>query len=135
MKKNFKIALCLMLVLGSLLSLCACGGTGSAPSGNVTVKQNVTGRYEIQSITWDDGTSTSGEELQSTLELMGGDTFLELFSDNTATLCLLGQRADMEFSDSAMWRPDNELYTYDFSVKDGKATLYAEGTPYVFVKN
>jgi hypothetical protein len=133
MKKIIALALALVLTL----SLAACGGssTGSAPAGNSTVKQNVTGRYEIESISWDDGTSSSGETLQSTLDMMGGETFLELYSDNTALLCLLGQRADMGFSETQMWRADNSLHTYDFSVKNGKATLYAEGTTYVFVKN
>ena len=67
--------------------------------------------------------------------MMGGETFLELYSDNTALLCLLGQRADMEFSETQMWRAGHSALAYDFSVKDGKATLYAEGTTYIFVKN
>ena len=133
MKKSFRTILCLLLVLGSLLCLCACG-SGDAPADDSSVKQYATGRYEIQSIQWDDGTEASGELLENSLEMMG-DTYLELYSDNTALLCLLGQRADMEFSESQIWRAGNNALTYEFSVKDGKATLYAEGTTYIFVKN
>lgn len=130
MKKSFRIVLCLVLVLGSLLCLSACGSqSNSTPVGDSSVKQYTTGRYEIQTITWDDGTSASGD----TLSLMGA-TYVELYSDNTAQLCLFGVLADMEYSDSKMWRAGSEFLSYEFSVKDGKVTLTDNGTTYVFIK-
>lgn len=134
MKKRFAMALCLIFVLGSLLCLSACGSKTETPSaGDTAVKQYVTGRYEIQSITWEDGTSISGALLEEQIASMG-DTFVELYDDSTATLCLYGTRWDMEYSENRIWKDGNDLYSYEFFVKDGKATLDQDGTTFVFVK-
>ena len=132
MKKRFTAVLCLILALGCLLCLSACGGS-EEPVEETAIKQYVTGRYEIQSITWDDGTTLTGDLLQEQVEIMG-DTFVELYEDGTATLCLMGLRLDMQYSESKIWKDDNGLYTYEFSVKDGKATLRDGDSTYVFVK-
>lgn len=134
MTKCFKISLCLILILGSLVCLCACGNdSSSAPVADTPVKQSATGRFEIDAIEWDDGTKLSGDLLQEQIDIMG-ETFLELYDDNTALLCLYGQRTDMEYSDSKLWNSGNDLFTYEFSVKNGTATLVQDGTTFIFVK-
>lgn len=134
MKKSFKAVLCLMLVLGSLLCLCSCGSKNESTSTEpAPVKQYATGRYEIESVTWEDGTKSSGDQLQEQMEIMG-ETFVELYSDNTALLCLYGSRMDMEYSENQMWNADSGFMKCEFSVKNGRVTLVYEGTTYIFVK-
>ena len=134
MKTYFKIALCLLLIVSCFLT--ACGGKTTAAT-EPTLPRSATGRYEIQSITWEDGTTTSGEALQEQLAMMG-ETFLEIHEDGTALLCLYGQRADMEYDATTMWRTGSSLVNYDFSVKDGKAvlkdTLASQSPTFTFVK-
>lgn len=134
MNKTLKITLCLLLVLGSLLCLCACGGNDSTPATQgAAIKQYTTGRYELQSIEWNSGTSASGEMLQEQEEIMG-DMYVELFGDGTAQLSLFGQIKDMECADGQMWTADHMKTTYAYTVKDGKLTMTAEDATYYFVK-
>jgi len=126
MKKT--LALILALVLS--LSLVACGGeSGTVSDDSPSLSQSATGRYEIEKIAWDDGTEATGDILTAM-----GECYIEIYSDNTALLCLYGQMAEMEFSEDQIWRADNSAFIYGFSVKDGKATLVDDGTTFVFVK-
>ena len=135
MKKFLKLALCITLALTCLFSLSACGGNEDEPSSEEksTIKQNAVGRYELQSIEWANGTEASGATLQYSEDTMG-DMYVELFSDGTAQLSLLGQIHDMEFTDNKMYQEDNKLIEYDFSVGNGKVTLKQSGDTYIFVK-
>ena len=130
MRKCIKVGLCLILVLGSIFCLCACGSESVA---DTPIKQTALGRFDIQTIIWEDGTQLSGDLLEEQIDIMG-DTFVELYDDNTALLCIYGLRTDMEYTEGKMWRPDNGLYTYEFSVKDGKVSLEQDGTTFVFAK-
>ena len=132
MNNRIKSLFCLILVLCSILCLTACGSSESTPSAPA-IKQSVTGRYELQSITYTDGTSISGDLLEETLALMG-DTFLELYEDQSALLCLYGVRTDMEFSDSEIWNAISPMMRYPLSVRNGTATLDYTGTIFTFVK-
>ena len=135
MKKCYKIVLCLMLVLSCVMGLCACGGNkADTPATEEPVKLSATGRYEIEAIRWDNGTESTGDQLQEQLALMGGETFLELNSDRTALLCLYGVCSDMEYSDTKIWNEDLGGMEFDFSVNDGKVTLKQSGTTFIFVK-
>ena len=124
------IALVLALVLA--MSMAACGGeTATTPVKEESgLPQSSTGRYEIEKITWEDGTEATGDLLT-----VVGDCYIELYSDNTALLCLYGVRMDMEFDSNSMWRVGSSFSDYDFSVKDGRATLVDADTTYIFVKN
>lgn len=134
MNKILKTALCLAMALTCLLCLCACGGEKEQVVGvESTIKLNITGRYELESIEWANGTIASGITLQQSEDTMG-DMYLELFSDGTAQLSLLGQLHDMEFSNDKMYQTDSKLNTYDFSVSNGKVTLKNSGDTYIFVK-
>ena len=134
MNRFFKSTLCLIIMLGCILCLCACGSEStSAPADSTPIKQSALGRFEIEAIEWDDGTKISGDMLQEQIDIMG-ETFLELYDDNTALLCLYGQRTDMEYSDSQLWNAGNSLFTYEFSVRNGTATLEQDGTTFIFVK-
>ena len=131
MKKHLKAGLCLILMLASIFCLCACGSE-SAPA-ETPIKQTALGRFDLQTIIWEDGTNVTGEPLEEVLDMMG-ETFVELNSDSTALLCLYGQRSEMLFSDPQLWKDGTDLMTYTFSVKDGKATLKRDNTTFVFVK-
>lgn len=123
------IALVLALILA--MSMAACGGeTASTPVKETGLAQSATGRYEIEKITWEDGTEATGDLLT-----VVGDCYIELYSDNTALLCLYGVRMEMEFDDNSMWRVGSSFSDYDFSVKDGRATLVDADTTFIFVKN
>lgn len=63
-----------------------------------------------------------------------GDMYVELFSDGTARLSLLGQVHDMEFSDTKMWKENSTAFTYEFSAGDGKVVLKQAGDTYTFAK-
>ena len=134
MKTYCKTILCLLLTLCCFLT--ACGGK-TATATEPALPRSATGRYEIQSIAWEDGTTTSGQALQEQLAMMG-ETFLELYDDGTALLCLYGQRADMEYDATSMQRAGTSLVNYEFSVKDGKATLKdtlaSQSPTFTFVK-
>ena len=130
MIKKLKIGVCLMLILGMLLCLCACGSESAVSE---PIKQTALGHFDIHTIIWEDGTKVSGDLLEEQIDIMG-DTFVELYDDNTALLCIYGLRTDMEYSDGQMWNSDNGLFTYEFSVKDGQVTLKQDGTTFIFAK-
>ena len=144
MKNTMKTLVCLLLVLGTLFCLTACGGSsgGSSIGGNKTstptqttapVKQTVIGRYELEKVQWANGTTASGEVLQSSETLMG-DMYVELFSDRTAQLSLYGTIRDMEYTDTEMKWVDSPLDKYEFSVGNGKVILKKDGDTFTFVK-
>ena len=134
MKRTMKTMICAALILGVFCCLCACGAKSETPADNsAAIQQNVTGRYELEKIEYADGTIASGEVLQSTEDVMG-DMYVELFSDGTALLSLLGQKHDMEFSEDKLWQDGYALNTYAFSVSDGRVTLERAGDTYIFVK-
>ena len=134
MKNAVKTLLCFVLILGTLLCLSACGGSEEASSTEkAPVKQYITGRYELEKIQWANGTVATGETLQESEAAMG-DMYVELFSDSTAQLSLLGQIKDMEFSEDKMWQINYTNDTYDFSVSNGRVTLVSNGDTYTFVK-
>ena len=131
MKKHLKAGLCLILMLASIFCLCACGSE-SAPA-ETPIKQTALGRFDLQTIIWEDGTKVTGDLLEEELAIMG-ETFVELNSDNTALLCLYGVRWDMEYSEDRIWKDGNDLYSYEFSVKDGKVTVVQDNVTFIFVK-
>lgn len=134
MKKAVKTIITLLLVLGILFCFGACGSSDApAATDAPAVKQYITGRYEIEKIEHDNGTTSSGETLQHFEDVMG-EMYVELFSDGTAQLVLLGQIHDMEFSDDKMWQIDYANNSYDFSVSNGRVTLEKDGDRYTFVK-
>lgn len=134
MKKWMRAVLCLVLVLGVFLCLGGCGSDKETETKDKpSVKENVTGRYELKKIQWDDGTTISGDALEDAEDQMG-DMYVELFRDGTATLSLYGQIRDMEFSDDEMWQESNPSISYDFSVSNGKVILKEDGDKYTFEK-
>ena len=134
MKKAIKAMLCAVLALGVFLCLSACG-TDSEPTAATEpgIKQNATGRYELEKIQYADGTVASDATLQQAEEAMG-DMYVELFGDGSAQLSLLGQVNDMEFSQNKLWQPGSPFHSYTFSVGNGKVTLERDGDTYIFRK-
>ena len=128
-----KTLVCLVLILSVLFSFTACDSEASPAITDAAVKQYVTGRYELEKIEYENGTVSSGDVLQSAEDVMG-NMYVELFSDGTAQLALLGQIHDMEFSEDQMWQIGYTNHTYDFSVSNGKVILKRDGDTYTFVK-
>ena len=128
-----KTLVCLVLILSVLFSFTACDSEASPATTDSAVKQYVTGRYELEKIEYEKGTASSGGVLQSAEDVMG-NMYVELFSDGTAQLALLGQIHDMEFSEDQMWQIGYTNHTYDFSVSNGKVILKRDGDTYTFVK-
>lgn len=134
MNKIFKNVLCIIMLLLCLLCFCSCDSNNeSSTKDKNVVKQYITGRYELQSIEWANGTVASDSTLQLSEETMG-DMYVELYSDGTAQLSLYGNIYDMEFSEDKMTQINFELNTYDFSVGNGEVTLKQSGDTYIFVK-
>ena len=134
MKQAMKAMMCVALAISVFLYLCACGAKNDTPAAtDPVIKQNAIGRYELEKIQYADGTVASGETLQQAEEAMG-DMYVELFSDGTAQLSLLGQIKDMEFSADQLWQSDSTFNTYAFSVSNGRVTLERDGDTYIFVK-
>lgn len=122
------------MILLCLLCFCSCDSNNeSSTKDKNVVKQYITGRYELQSIEWANGTVASDSTLQLSEETMG-DMYVELYSDGTAQLSLYGNIYDMEFSEDKMTQINFELNTYDFSVGSGEVTLKKSGDTYIFVK-
>lgn len=128
-----KTLVCLVLILSVLFSFTACDSEASPATTDAAVKQYVTGRYELEKIEYANGTVSTGDVLQSAEDVMG-NMYVELFSDGTAQLALLGQIHDMEFSEDQMWQIGYTNHTYDFSVSNGKVILKRDGDTYTFVK-
>lgn len=128
-----KTLVCLVLIISVLFSFTACGSEEAPATTEAAVKQYITGRYELEKIEYENGTVSSGDVLQSAEEAMG-NMYVELFSDGTAQLALLGQIHDMEFSEDQMWQINYTNHTYDFSVGSGKVILKRDGDTYTFVK-
>lgn len=130
MKKSI---VCLILILSVLFCFAACESDAAPATTEAPIKQYITGRYELEKIEYANGTVSTGEVLQSSEEIMG-NMYVELFSDGTAQLALLGQIHDMEFSEDQMWQIGYTNHTYDFSVSNGKVILKRDGDTYTFVK-
>ena len=136
MKQSMKCLVCLLLVLGTIFCMSACGGSSNTTAGKETeaVKQYVVGRYELEKIQWANGTTASGEILQESEDKTGGDMYVELFSDRTAQLYLYGQIKDMEYTDDEMKEINYAYNVYEFSVSNGRVILKKDGDTYTFVK-
>lgn len=134
MKKSMKTMICFALIVGVFFCFAACGSKEETPAtNNPVIQQYLTGRYELEKIEYASGTTSSGDVLQQAEETMG-DMYVELFSDGTAQLSLLGQIHGMEFSEDKMWQIGSALNTYAFSVSNGRVTLERDGDTYIFVK-
>ncbi len=135
MKKVMKIILAVIMVLSVVLCFNACdsGNASEDSSEEKKVSQNVTGRYELEKILWDDGTSILEETLQISEEAMG-EMYVELFEDGTAILSLYGQITEMSFSDNEMWQTTYKNNSYEFSVSGGTVTLKRAGDTFTFVR-
>ena len=133
MKKTMKMIVCLILVLGSVVCLGACGNKKETSEESFQIPLSKTGLYEIESMESEDGTVTSGEAWEDAIEQMGS-IYIELYEDNTAEFCLYGNIWDMEFSEDKIWETDNKWKRYDFSVDDGYVTITMGGFTYTLAK-
>lgn len=143
MKNVLYMILCFVLFFCIALGVSACNSKMEAMAKKepeavtseetVAVKLYITGRYELETVRWKDGTTASGEVLQEAEDTMG-NMYVELFSDGTAQLSLYGQIRDMEFSEDKIWEIGQADKAYEFSVSNGKATLKDAGDTYIFSK-
>ena len=118
MKRTVTTALCLVLVIGLLCTLTACG-------------EDISGRYELISATIDNRTLTI-DEFKA---FLGADTemYLELNNDGTGTMAFVGQVAEMQWEGNQIWSAEGGVKA-DFTVEEGVLTLDLSGTVLVFKK-
>lgn len=116
MKKVVSIVLCLVLVL----SLAACGGSGSSKAGTYALAEM----------------SMGGETFDAaTLEAMGMsmDMFsMELKEDGTGSMTFMDESEDFKWDDKAI--KDSTGTEIPYTYKDGKITLEMDGETLVFEK-
>ena len=118
MKTIWKMLLCALLAVCLLLGLCACG-------------KGLEGAYSLSSITYPDGTTLAGMELQAEMEDVWGmelsDAYLTLHADGTGVLCLYGIDQEIGYEDGKFW------YTTDLEsglyIDEGVLEFDEEGFP------
>lgn len=124
MKKTLKLALCLILVLSTVLCMAACGG------------KSIAGKYIIYSV--DDGSQTiKGDDLDTILSAMGitvDSMYIQLNDDGTAEMSVFGETAEMAYEDGKIWPTETPDEKVAFTVEGDKLTLEAEGNTMVFRK-
>lgn len=118
--RKVKIALCLVLVLGLVMSLAACGGV------------DVSGKYNLVSME-SEGETVTMEDLQAVLgtEI---EMYLELKPDGTGVMNMMGETVDMEYADGMIWAVGEEDGKVAFTVEDGKLTMTQDGETLIFQK-
>ena len=127
MKKTMKLALCLILVLSTVLCMAACGGDD---------KDSIAGRYVVYSMDTE-GMTIKGETLTAALSAMGmsaDDMYIQLNADGTGEMSVFGETAEMAYADGKIWSIDEPEEKVDFTVSGGKLTLEVEGNKMVFTK-
>lgn len=126
MKNTLKLALCLILVLGTLFCMTACGEDNAKIAGTYTL-------YSME----DDGTLYEGTQLDDELSAVGmtrSDMYVTLKADGTGEMYVMGMGGEISFEDGKMWptnKPENKIA---FSVSGNKLTLNIEGAKLVFEK-
>lgn len=127
MNKTMKLALCLILVLSTVLCMAACGGD----------KDSIAGKYIVYSMEMS-GLTVEGEMLETALAASGmtvEDMYIQLNDDGTGTMTSMeGETSEMAYADGKIWSVDEPEEKVNFSVKGGKLTLEVEGIKMVFTK-
>lgn len=94
MKTITKALLCILLAVSLLLGLCACDNS-------------LEGTYVLSSISYADGTTLSGKDLEAEMEAIWGtalsDTYLTLNADGTGVLCVYGFDQEIGYEDGKFW--------------------------------
>ena len=119
MKKTVKAVLCLVLVIGVVCTLAACG-------------DKIVGRYDLVKM------ESNGQTLDvSTLKSLAGsdvDMYLELFEDGTGIMKMDGDTTHMRWADGQIWPANQENEKISFTLVDGVLTLEKDGLTLVFEK-
>ena len=97
MKTITRMRLCVSVAVCLLLGLCAC-------------KKEKSGTYILSSITYADGTTISGKDLQTEIEDVWGmelsDIYLQLNPDGTGILSVYGIEQEIGYKDDYFWYTD-----------------------------
>lgn len=119
MKRTIKAVLCLILVMGIVCSLAACGN-------------DIVGRYELIEM------ESNGQKLDiAALKSLAGsdiDMYLELFEDGTGVLKMDGDTTQMSWADGMIWPTNQGDEKVAFTVDGDVLTLEREGVKLVFKK-
>ena len=118
MKKSVKTILCLVLVIGIVCTLAACGG--------------VAGRYELASMAMGD----QEMDIAALKALAGTDVemYIELKDDGTAVLAMDGEVTEMQWADGEMWPANNPSDKIPFTVDGDELTMEQSGIKLIFKK-
>lgn len=126
MKRTMKMALCLALVLGLLVSMSACdvlGGNSDAGTYKLTSMEMMGMTLDVEALKTNFG--MSDEDL---------DMFVELRKDGTATMKANGEETEMKWADGQIWpveEPDDKV---TFTIEEGVLTIDIEGVKMTFTK-
>ena len=118
MKKTFKAAFCLLLVLTLALSLAACN-------------DDISGRYILVSVSMNGNTFTA-QQLKDHIANQD-EMYLELNSDGTGTMAYLGDITDMKWEGNEIW-PANNVAKATFTVEGNTLTMEMKAVTLVFQK-
>jgi len=114
MKKLISCILCAALILSMALTFAGCG---------------VAGRYVLKEMSYG-GVSLSAEDAG----IDPDDCYIELEANGTGTMCMDGEKNDMEWEDGEIWAVGEEDSKADFEIDDGELILEIEGIEMVFEK-
>ena len=119
MKKTVSTVLCLVLVLGVVFSLTACGS-------------NVAGRYELTTMEMD-GQVIDIEKMKI---LAGEDIemYIELTEDGTALLNMYVELTKMLWADGKIWPENDADDKIDFTIDGDILTMEQSGMKMIFEK-
>ena len=120
MKKLIALLLSAVLVLG----LCACGGASGS--------EDITGRYDMVSIT-QDGVTIDVAEYLASLDIEA-EAYLELKANGFAVLCF-GDTLDLVYEDGMIWPEGEPEGKVPFTIDGKTLTMEQNGEKMVFKKN
>lgn len=126
MKRTMKMALCLALVLGLLVSMSACailGGNSNAGTYKLSSMEMMGMTLDVEALKTNFG--MSDEDL---------DMYVELRGDGTATMKADGEEAEMKWADGEIWPVEEPEEKAAFTIEDGVLTMEIEGVKMMFTK-
>lgn len=126
MKRTMKMALCLALVLGLLVSMSACdilGGNSDAGTYKLSSMEMMGMTLDVEALKTNFG--MSDEDL---------DMYVELRKDGTATMKANGEEVEMGWADGEIWPVEEPEEKATFTIEEGVLTMDIEGIKMMFTK-
>ncbi len=141
MKKYLSRILCLLLVLSVVFCFAACLSSSKdddnddKSSSGKKDSNSIVGTYKFQEMSYGDRTITRAD-LEASADGRDVDEYfyLKVNSDGTALLCSGDEPSEMEYDDSYIWPVESPDEEAEYTFKNGKFTIEADGYIFVFKK-